>query len=399
MAAHAKWFRPSMAAQIIDCAASLRHTNHLPDTTRIDAAWGSVAHELTERVCTLGGVASMHVGEVIEHDGFQITVDDEMAEAVTRCVALAALTPGEHYIETRVDISRWCPPTDPEGKPLEAQFGTTDFAACAPGWLRMKDWKFGKGVQVYAERNPQMALYALGFLNEWDWLYDFQKIEIEIVQPRLDWIDTWIVSKADLLAFGEYIKEKFTLAMLPDAPFGPTEKACKFCKLNGTCRAQQDHLNAITALAFDDIEGEFEYDPNVLTDPELVQAWRLRGLYNGRIKEIERILIGKMMRDEPLPGLKTVEGKTRRKWKSEDEARAFLTNKMQLDIDAIAPRKLVSPAQIEKRMPLPVKMQLEQFWMKPTGRPTLADAKDKRPAYKPASLDAFDKEDESDADD
>lgn len=390
MAAHAKWFRPSDAASIMDCPAKLLRTNHLPDETRIDAAWGSVAHELTERILTKGGVASFFIGEVIEHDGFKITVDDEMAEAVTRCVALASITPGEHHIETRVDISRWCPPTDPEGKPLGAQFGTADFASCAPGWLRKKDWKFGKGIKVYAEKNPQMALYALGFINEWDWLYDFQKIEIEIVQPRLDWVDTWVTTKAELMEFGEKIKQRFTLAMTPDAPFGPSEKACKFCKISGSCRAQADYLNSISALAFDDISGDFVNDANTLTVDELVHAWRVRKLYEARLNEVERKLIARMMHNEPVPGLKTVEGTTRRKWKNEEEARNFLHNKMQLDMEVIAPRKLVSPSKIEQRMPPSARQSLEPLWMKPPGRPTLAEMSDKRPAYEVKNLEAFD---------
>lgn len=390
MAAHAKWFRPSSAAQIIDCPASLLHTSHLPDETRYDAAWGSVAHELAERILTKGGVASMFVSEVIEHDGFKITVDDEMAETVTRYVALCSIAPGDHYVETRVDISRWCPPTDPHGNPMEPQFGTADFAACSPGLLNIKDLKGGKGVRVYAEKNPQAILYALGFINEWDWMYDFKKVVIEIVQPRLDSFDQWETTKDELLAYGEYIRERFTLALQPDAPFGPSEKACKFCKASGACRAQADYLNSISALAFDDISGDFENDANVLTVEELVQAWRVRKLYEARLNEVERRLIARMMHNEPVPGLKTVEGTTRRQWKNEVDARNFLHSKMQFDLDVIAPRTLVSPSAIEKRMPPSVRASLEPLWMKPPGRPTLAELSDKRAAYEVKNLEAFD---------
>lgn len=379
--AHAKYFRPSSAAQIIDCPASLLHTIDLPDETRYDAAWGTAAHTLAERILTQGGVASMFIGEIIEVDGFKIEVDDEMAETVTRYVAVCAITPGDHYVETRVDISRWCPVPD--------QFGTADFAACAPGLLNIKDLKGGKGVQVFADNNPQAALYALGFINEWDWLYDFQKIVVEIVQPRLDWYDQWETTKDELLAFGERIKERFTLAMQPDAPFGATEKACKFCKLSGACRAQAEHLNAISALAFDDITAEFEHDAATLTVDEMVHAWRVRKLYSNRLNEIERKLVQRMMHGDPVP-LKTVEGKTRRRWKNEEEARNFLTQSLQLDLEDIAPRKLVSPSKVEKRMPPQVKKSLEPLWMKPPGRPSLAELTDKRVAYEVKNLEAFD---------
>jgi len=386
---HAKFFPPSASDRLLSCPASLKLTQDMPDTPRIDAAWGSVAHKLSERVKKHGGVASMFLGEVFEQEGFKITVNDEMVEAVTRCVAWCAMVPGDVYIEQRVDISEWCPVPD--------QFGTSDFIACRPRHITVADDKYGKGVKVFAEENPQAILYALGAIREHDWLYGFETVSIQVLQPRLDHFDTWDTTVEHLLKRGQEFKARFALALSDNPPFGPSEKACKFCKLNGRCRAQAEYLNASTALAFDDIEGEFQTeDPNVLTDAELVHAWRLRGLMSSRMKEIERILIGKMMRDEPLPGIKTVEGKTRRKWKSEEEARLFLTNKLQLDIENIAPRKLVSPAQIEKKMPLSVKLQLENYWIKPAGRPTLADEKDKRAAYKPASLDAFDAEEPDD---
>lgn len=380
--AHAR-FGPSKAHRVIDCPASLRQDEMHADTPNYHAAYGSVAHELAERILKTGGVASMFIGEVVEHDGYKIIVDEEMAEGVTRYVAWCSVIPGDHFIENRVDISRWTP--------VAEQFGTADFIAARPGHITVSDLKFGKGVQVFAEENPQAILYALGAIGEWNWLYDFKTVTVQIIQPRLDWIDTWDTTVEHLLNRGEYIRERFTLALQPDAPFGPSEKACKFCKAAPTCRALADHLNAQSALAFDVIDGEFETpDTNTLTVEELVHAWRVKKLYDHRMTEIQRHLMNRMIHGEKIPGLKTVEGKANRRWKNADEAMAFLTNDLALSTDLVAPRKMVSPSKVEKMMPPSARSSLDGLWIKPPGKPTLADERDKRPAYDVQSITAFD---------
>lgn len=375
-------FGPSKANRIIECPASYRDDALYTGTTRFEAAQGTAAHTLADRILTRGGVASMFIGEIIEVEGHKIEVDDEMAEAVTRYIAWVSLQAGDHHTEQRVDISPWCP--------LPGQFGTSDHAVCAPGRLSITELKFGKGVRVFAEESYQGILYALGFVNEWDWLYDFQKVRIRICQPRLDHFDEWDTTKAHLLEVGVYIKKRFALALTPDAPYGPSEKACKFCKASGLCKAQEQFLNSHNALAFDVIDGEFERPGNVLTVDELVAAWRVRKLYEMRLNEIERRLMELMMHGETVPGLKAVEGKAHRRWKNEAEARAFLIGKLQLLEDKIAPRKLISASKVEKMMPPSVRQSLAEFWFRPPGRPTLADARDKRSPYEVKSLAAFD---------
>ena len=227
-----------------------------------------------------------------------------MVNAVQEYVDWCNDTPGEKYPECRVDISRWCPrpPADLSAvfipaAAFEPQGGTSDHAACSPGRLVITDLKYGKGVKVYAENNEQAVLYALGFIHEWDALYEFKEIEIRICQPRLDHKDVWIVSREDLEAIGEYILERFTLALQPDAPFHPGEKQCKFCKASGLCRAQAEYLSEIRALAFDDLDAARVLeetptfavpDPRLLTNDELVEAWHLHGLVKARYDAIER---------------------------------------------------------------------------------------------------------------
>lgn len=50
--------------------------------------------------------------------------------------------------------------------------------------LHVIDFKYGQGIVVKAEENPQMKLYALGALDLYEHLYDFSEVAMTIFQPR-----------------------------------------------------------------------------------------------------------------------------------------------------------------------------------------------------------------------
>ena len=95
-------------------------------------------------------------------------------------------------IEQRLDFSRWVP----EG------FGTGDCLIVADKILHIIDFKYGVGILVAAENNPQMMCYALGALDIYDGIYDIEEVRMTIFQPRRENISFWDISKADLLACG-----------------------------------------------------------------------------------------------------------------------------------------------------------------------------------------------------
>ena len=84
--------------------------------------------------------------------------------------------PGDHYVEVRVEHTAYCPDVDEFGDPLGQQFGTSDHicVSVAQRTMWIDDYKHGKGVKVYAERNKQATKYALGAIDEYDYLYGFK---------------------------------------------------------------------------------------------------------------------------------------------------------------------------------------------------------------------------------
>ncbi|WP_446923914.1 DUF2800 domain-containing protein, partial [Klebsiella pneumoniae] len=81
----------------------------------------------------------------------------------------------------RVDFTKWVP----EG------FGTSDVVVLSDKTIEIIDLKYGKGVPVDAYLNPQLMLYALGAVDKYDIIYEFETVRMTIIQPRLDNISTF----------------------------------------------------------------------------------------------------------------------------------------------------------------------------------------------------------------
>lgn len=391
---HAR-FAPSSAHRIYDCPASLTLNEQEPDREIIEAAEGTVAHHVAEICARMrrdpeeflgmtfdsGDLDADYDEEQHSSKGFAITVDEEMVAGVGDYLDRIMRLPGDHYVETRVNISPWCPIPD--------QFGTCDHAAATHKKLIITDLKYGR-VQVDAPQNKQLVMYALGFINEYDWLYDFDEVVIRIAQPRLDHFDVWITSKAELLAIGEKIKERFALALTKKPPFGPSEKACRFCKVNYKCKANHDFLYHERVMLLDDDDEFVEPDVAMMDDAELASLWLRKGMYESRMRAVEDYLHKKVADGEFVPGLKTVAGRSSRYFVSEVDAEMLL-------LDAgVKPEKLyskpefVSPHMAEKLVKGDTKKALQGFIKSKPGKPCLVSSDDKRKDLTVQSLELLD---------
>lgn len=391
---HAR-FAPSSAHRIYDCPASLLLNENEPDREIYEAAEGTVAHHIAE-ICARtrrepeeflgmtfdsGDLDADYDEEQHSSKGFAITVDDEMVQGVGAYLDHITGLPGDHYVETRVNISPWCPVPD--------QFGTCDHAAASHKKLIITDLKYGR-VQVDAPQNKQLVMYALGFINEYDWLYGFDEVIIRICQPRLDHFDTWVTSKAELLAIGEKIKERFALALKPNPPFGPSEKACRFCKVVYKCKANHDFLYQNRIMLLDDDDEFVESDLALMDDAALAALWLRKPMYEARMRAVEDYLHKKIADGGFVPGLKVVAGRSSRYFVSEIDAEMFLLD------HGVEPDKLyskpefVSPAQAEKLLRGEAKKELSRFIRSKPGKPCLVSADDKRPDLTVRSLEMLD---------
>lgn len=392
---HAR-FAPSSAHRIYDCPASMLLNEQEPDREIFEAAEGTVAHHVAEICARMRRDPEEFLGKVFDSDsldeydeeltsskGFEITVDEEMVVGIGEYLDRIMGLPGDHFVEQRVNISPWCP--------IPNQFGTCDHAAAQHRKLIITDLKYGR-VYVEPEQNKQLIMYALGFINEWDWMYDFDEVVIRIAQPRIDNFGVWVTSKAELLAIGEKIKTRFAMALQDNPPFGPSEKACRFCKVQYKCEANAKFLYHDRVMLLDD-DGENvmpEDELGLMDDAELAALWLRKPMYEARMRAVEDYLHTKLANDNFVPGLKVVAGKKSRFFKSEIDAELLLSE------NGVKPEKMyskpefLSPNQAEKLLRGEAKKKLQDFIGSKPGKPCLVSADDKRQDLTVQSLELLD---------
>lgn len=294
--------------------------------------------------------------------------NEEMEEATDRYVDLVM----ERYnsydnasieLEKRVDFSQWVP----DG------FGTSDVVIIADGVIEIIDLKYGKGQPVSARQNSQMGLYALGAYAAYDIAYDFDKIRMTIVQPRLDSISTEEVWVEELL----YWADNVVLPMASQASIGIGEWDLNEKVLRWSPVAAQLVPRAAKNFElidkFDLKEGVYlthEQIAEILAQADEIKKW---------ITDIEYYALSQALKGEEIPGFKVVEGRSNRTITDKETAALILEANGYEDI--YKPVELVAMGQLEKLVGKTHFAELlGDLIVKPEGKPVLVPASDKRPA-------------------
>jgi hypothetical protein len=374
MKTHAK-LSASGSVRWIHCSGSVKAEEGLPDTRSSFADEGSATHELMEISGTRKESPFDWIGrQLIEYNA--ITVTQEMAEGVQFYLDYVNqfYTPKtERYIEKRLDFSAWVP----EG------YGTADTIIYGNGTVDVFDLKYGKNI-VSAQGNTQGILYLLGSIE--DELVETHSFRFHIVQPRMDFIDTYTLTRAQLLELGEWIRERAALALSPDAERTPGEDQCKYCKAKATCPA----LNKLTEnVLMTDLDSMNTTNPDRLSPDQLQRAMAAKKLIVSWLDAVEEHITSTIYNEDcdSFAGHKLVEGRSLRQWRSDAEAEKRLA--ALLGEEAFE-RKLLSVAKAEKALGKKRTAEISDLVEKPQGKPTLVPVDDPRPSFVKESVDAFD---------
>jgi hypothetical protein len=275
----------------------------------------------------------------------------------------AMCKPGTHlFIEQRLDMTDY----------VEEGYGTGDAIVVGNGILRLSDLKYGKGVAVYSEDNPQLKLYALGAYKEFSHIFDINMIEINIYQPRLDNISTWEISVKDLLDWAENeLKPKAALAYKGEGEFNPG-RHCGFCRAKPLCRALAEYNLSLEAMDFKSAD--------LLSDEEVVEILEKRDQFKKWLEAVSAHILSTAIEGKEWPGYKVVLGRSNRKYSDEIAIGNKLQHKGYKDI--YKPAALLPLGEMEKKLTKPVFKELvEPMLIKPDGKPTLAPVSDPRAAF------------------
>ena len=347
----------------LSCTPSARLEQEFGNTDSEAAKEGTAAHALAEhklkkalRMRSRRPVSGYDSDEMEEcTDSYVEFVMEQVATAKDRCKDPIVL------VEQYLDFSDYVP----DG------FGTGDCVLVSDDALHIVDLKYGTGILIEAEENPQMKLYALGALNLFDVLYDIKEVSMTIFQPRRENVSTWTIPVVELRHWADAVlKEKAQLAFKGEGEYA-SGSWCTFCRAAARCRARAEEKLKL-------VQNEFRLPP-LLSDDEIEEILSVIPDLTKWANEISTYAIDAAINHgREWKGFKIVEGRSIRKYRDEE---AVAEAAKVAGFKDIYRQSLIPMTEMQRLMG---KTRFEELLgsliYKPPGKPTLVPMTDKRPA-------------------
>lgn len=357
----------SGAYRWLKCPGSARLEDKFDDEPSIYAAEGTLAHEMAELKIIKHFTTDLRpsefkkrINELKKNELYSAEMDrytNEYRDYIND-IYLSFESKPFFLAEQRVDFSSYVP----EG------FGTVDCTLVGDKVIHIFDLKYGKGVPVTAENNPQGMLYALGTYLEQSAIDEIEKIVIHIIQPRIKNTSSFEISSEELLEWAESIKDVAQKAYEGSNEFHVGEH-CGFCKANGNCRKRAEKYMDIEVI-----------DPALLTDEEIGEGLAKVKELSKWAKKFEDYALVRAQNGGNVKGWKLVAGRGGNRTFTDKAVAAQLLEEVGLDREEIYKTELISVTAAEKLLGEETLYKIAgNYIQKPEGKPTLATLDDKRP--------------------
>jgi len=357
---HSKIVGGSTAKRVMNCPGSVALVQKMPpQPSNKYADEGTLLHNVIAEIV----MSDKHPEEFLgtTYNDQVLTLDLIDNKLVPALAALDVIDPNKEMeieAETRVGF----------GDLLPGVFGSTDLIGRIGSRAVVLDWKFGDGVAVEVEENPQLMFYAAAAMRteEAKWAFkDAEEIEMVIVQPPQ--VKRWVTTPARIAQFEKDLVKAVKLAQQPNAELKIGDH-CRWCAAKPICpqmtgavdRALKTQVEAI------DVDTLGAY----LANADILEDW---------IKDLRALAHQILDSGAPVPGYKLVAKRGTRQWTEEKDVVHWLDGKGLEPIE-IYSKELLSPAQMEKVLKKRKLTLPDDLVVSVSSGTTLASADDPRPA-------------------
>ena len=395
---------PSALHRALVCPASVTMCKDLPEETSVYAEEGTAFHALLEYDNTF--YESMNEQSYIEL-AKKLLENKHFSDSVIQEL-------GENWYKTTKFLSEVRKGITDRGFEIEEYkevkmpmyYNENDSGTMDLGWLCRDpktdkylvvalDYKYGRGVDVSVENNPQLISYALSFINYVQKKcksVDVVAVQTIIYQPRLEpsakrkgYKISELLEQAKFINDGVEVvydvynnnKDLYEYSHVSD-------EGCKFCKAKSICKKYNEEMTVLLGDIVEDVSTK-SVSKMVLTDDEIKKLLEFEKFVLPKIEEYIKVIKSsveqRMIAGENIEGLKLVSSTTRIKWI--DDKDKIINTLQEVGIDAVDHAVSIKPIGAIKKLIKTNKLEdniLKDLTVLPEGKPQVVLDTDNREA-------------------